>query len=100
MVKVSNNAAEKMVAWRVRDAMARHPSLNSASARIDVRTERNEAGQLVVVLHGWTLDEQLHRLAFRLAMNATACPVQIKLATADKPETKQRRKQKSDAAHI
>ncbi|MCB0090573.1 MAG: hypothetical protein KDE54_21870, partial [Caldilineaceae bacterium] len=66
MVKVSNNAAEKMVAWRVRDAMARHPSLNSASARIDVRTERNEAGQLVVVLHGWTLDEQLHRLAFRL----------------------------------
>ncbi|MEZ4708416.1 MAG: hypothetical protein R3A44_14485 [Caldilineaceae bacterium] len=79
MVKVSNKATEKMVAWRVRDAMARHPSLNSASAQIDVRTERNELGQLVVVLRGWTLDEQLHRLALRLAARATNCPVQIKL---------------------
>lgn len=84
MVKVSNKAREKIVAWRVRDAMARHPSLNSASAQIDVLTEWNEMGQLVVVLQGWTLDEQLHCLASRLAGSATSCPVQLKLHTAKK----------------
>ena len=79
MVKVSDKATEKIIAWQVRDAMARHPSLNSASAHIDVRTEWNEIGQLVVVLYGWTLDEQLCRLASRLAGGATKCPVQIEL---------------------
>jgi len=82
MVRVSNSAINKTVAWRVRDAMARHPSLNSATARISIHTDLGATGQCTVVLDGWTLDDRVRRLAVKLAVRAAGCcPVQARLDT-------------------
>jgi alkylhydroperoxidase/carboxymuconolactone decarboxylase family protein YurZ len=82
MVRVANSAANKVIAWRVRDAMARHPSLNSATARITVHTRQNMNGQHIVVLEGWALDERVRQLAARLAVRAAGChAVQVRVHT-------------------
>lgn len=73
MVRVANSATNKVVAWRVRDAMARHPSLNSATAQITIYTKRGVSGQHTVLLDGWALDERVRQLAIRLAVRAAGC---------------------------
>ena len=82
MVKVAKTATNKIIAWRVRDAMARHPSLNSATACIVVHTGPSAAGPNSVQLEGWTLDDRVRQLAISLAVRAAGChPVQSRLHT-------------------
>jgi len=65
MVKVNHHTTDRVVAWRVRDALAAHPLLGSATAQIQIIA--NYEG---VVLEGWVLDERLIQLAIRLAKGA------------------------------
>lgn len=70
MVKVSKTASNKIIAWRVRDAMARHPSLNSATAWIVIHTAQDAAGVNTIQLEGWALDDRVRQLAIKLAARA------------------------------
>lgn len=75
MVRVSHGAADRVTAWRVRDALAVHPLLGGATARIDILADFD-----AVILEGWTLDNQVQQLALRLARRAAGTrPVQMHL---------------------
>ncbi len=77
MVRVSNQTIDQRTAWRVRDALARHPSLSGSSASIDVLAYRSE-----VILAGWAVDDHLRQLALRLARRTAGhCVVQSRLRT-------------------
>lgn len=65
MICVSPSTIDKATAWRVRDAMARHPLLGGAIAQIQIHACRE-----VVTLEGWVLDEGLQQLATRIAVRA------------------------------
>lgn len=65
MIQVSSSSREMAIAWRVRDALARHPLLGGATADIQI-----EMCSHVVVLEGWVLDEGLSDLVHRLASRA------------------------------
>jgi hypothetical protein len=75
MVRVSQGAADRVTAWRVRDALAVHPLLGGATAQIDILADFD-----VVTLQGWTLDDQVQQVALRLARRAAGVrPVQVHL---------------------
>lgn len=65
MVRVDESTTDRIVAWRVRDALAAHPLLGGHLAKIHV-----VAGYEGVVLEGWAQDEQVVRLAVKLARRA------------------------------
>jgi hypothetical protein len=65
MVRVVANTADPCTAWRVRDALAAHPLLGGATAHITI-----SATLTGVLLEGWTVDEEVLRLAQRLAQRA------------------------------
>ncbi len=65
MISVSPSTIDKATAWRVRDALARHPLLGGAIAQIQIHACRE-----VVTLEGWVLDDGLQQLATRLATRA------------------------------
>ena len=65
MVKVSQQTKDHATAWRVRDAMARHPLLGGCAVRILVCGERRH-----VTLNGWAGDRRLAELALHLARRA------------------------------
>lgn len=65
MIRVSSSTSDQATAWRVRDAMARHPLLGGAIVQIHIHACRNG-----VVLEGWVLDEGLLQLAIRIARRA------------------------------
>lgn len=65
MIRVSPSTIDKATAWRVRDAMARHPLLGGTIVQIQVNACRE-----VVTLEGWVLDEGLQQLAIGIAMRA------------------------------
>jgi hypothetical protein len=75
MVRVSSVVCDPITAWRIRDVLASHPLLGGATAQIYVT-----AGHDYVVLEGWTLDEELSRLAYKLARQAAGNrPVKTRL---------------------
>lgn len=75
MICVSPSTSDKATAWRVRDAMARHPLLGGAIAQIQI-----DACREVVTLEGWVLDEGLQQLARRIAVRAAGSrPVTARL---------------------
>ena len=65
MVRVDQNTTDRIVAWRVRDALAAHPLLGGHMAQITVI-----ASYEGVVLDGWAHDEEVRRLAETLARRA------------------------------
>jgi osmotically-inducible protein OsmY len=65
MIRVSPSTIDQATAWRVRDALARHPLLGGAIVQIQINACRN-----VVTLEGWVLDEGLQQLATHIAMRA------------------------------
>ncbi len=65
MVRVDLNTADPCTAWRVRDALASHPLLGGATAHITIR-----ATLTGVLLEGWTVDDEVQRLAQLLARRA------------------------------
>ena len=65
MIRVSPSTVDQATAWRVRDALARHPLLGGAIVQIQISACRN-----VVTLEGWVLDEGLQQLALHIAMRA------------------------------
>jgi osmotically-inducible protein OsmY len=65
MVRVDQNTTDRIVAWRVRDALAAHPLLGGHMAQITV-----VASYEGVVLDGWAQDEDVLRLAVKLARRA------------------------------
>ncbi len=77
MVKVHQHTTDRVIAWRVRDALAAHPLLGGATAQIQVI-----ASYEGVILDGWVLDEHVVQLAMRLAHQAAGkrC-VQLRLRT-------------------
>ena len=80
MVRVSINAADPNVAWRVRDALASHPLLGGATAQITVIASHH-----FVQLDGWAVDERVKQIALRLARRAAGhCAVQMQLNTCQK----------------
>jgi hypothetical protein len=70
------------LAWRVRDALARHPLLGGSTANITVVASRE-----AILLQGWVLDDGVHRLAVQIAAR-TAGPhvVQPQLSTGHCPD--------------
>src|SRR5690606_6179772 len=62
MVRVSHGTADRITAWRVRDALACHPLLGGATAQISIHADFES-----VTLEGWTLDDRVQQLAIRLA---------------------------------
>ena len=75
MVRVDINAADPCLAWRVRDELAAHPLLGGATAQITIRATLQG-----VVVEGWTVDDELQRLARLLAQRAAGRrPVEIRL---------------------
>lgn len=65
MVCVHKSTTDHALAWRVRDALAAHPLLGGATARIAV-----DASCRGVTLHGWTSDCEVEQLALCLAKRA------------------------------
>lgn len=65
MVKVHIATTDHVTAWRVRDALAVHPLLGGAMARIHVVATPHG-----IVLEGWVVDEQTVQLALKLACRA------------------------------
>ncbi len=65
MVRVDQSTTDRIVAWRVRDALAAHPLLGGHLAQITVI-----AGYEGVVLDGWAQDEEVLHLAVKLARRA------------------------------
>jgi hypothetical protein len=75
MVRVDLNAADPCTAWRVRDALASHPLLGGATAQITIRATFQG-----VVLEGWTVDDEVRRLACLLARRAAGRrPVEFRI---------------------
>ncbi|RIK55393.1 MAG: hypothetical protein DCC57_05445 [Chloroflexi bacterium] len=75
MVRVSQGAADRATAWRVRDALAAHPLLGGSTAQISI-----QANFEAVTLDGWALDDQVQQLALRLAVRAAGrYPVHMQL---------------------
>lgn len=75
MVRISRGAADRITAWRVRDALASHPLLGGATAEICIEADFDS-----VTLEGWVLDEQVQQLAIRMARRAAGRnPVQTYL---------------------
>ena len=62
MIRVSPSTIDQAMAWRVRDALARHPLLGGAITQIQIKACRE-----AVTLEGWVLDEGLQELAKRIA---------------------------------
>jgi osmotically-inducible protein OsmY len=88
MVRVTCPGADPSTAWRVRDALALHPLLSGAAARISVVMTKDS-----VVLEGWILDESLGQTALRLAMRAAGSrPVQAHLQVENCPVPAPRRR--------
>ncbi len=81
MVKVHHHTTDRIVAWRVRDALAAHPLLGGATAQIQVIGSYEG-----VILEGWVLDERVVALALRLAHRAAGkrC-IQLRLQTHTTP---------------
>lgn len=76
MVRVDQNTTDRIVAWRVRDALAAHPLLGGHLAQITVI-----ASYEGVVLNGWAQDEAVKRLAETLARRAAGTrTIQLNLA--------------------
>lgn len=65
MIRVSPSTVDQATAWRVRDALARHPLLGGAIVQIQINACRD-----VVTLEGWVLDEGLQQLATHIAVRA------------------------------
>ncbi len=65
MVRIDQNTNDRIVAWRVRDALAAHPLLGGHMAHIVVT-----AGYEGVLLSGWAQDDVVERLAVKLARRA------------------------------
>ncbi|MCB0185447.1 MAG: BON domain-containing protein [Caldilineaceae bacterium] len=65
MVRVDQSTTDRIVAWRVRDALAAHPLLGGHMAQITVI-----AGYEGVILDGWAQDEDVLQLAVKLARRA------------------------------
>ncbi len=65
MVRVDQRTTDRIVAWRVRDALAAHPLLGGHMAQISVT-----AGYEGVVLDGWAQDAEVLQLAVKLAHRA------------------------------
>jgi osmotically-inducible protein OsmY len=65
MIRVSSSTSDQATAWRVRDAMARHPLLGGAIVQIYIHACRDG-----IVLDGWVLDDGLLQLAIRIARQA------------------------------
>ena len=65
MVRVEINTADPCTAWRVRDALASHPLLGGATAQIVI-----SATLTGVLVEGWTVDDEVQRLAHLLARRA------------------------------
>jgi osmotically-inducible protein OsmY len=65
MIRVSPSTVDQATAWRVRDALARHPLLGGAIVQIQISACRD-----VVTLEGWVLDEGLQELATHIAVRA------------------------------
>jgi len=75
MVRVDQNTTDRIVAWRVRDALAAHPLLGGHMAQITVK-----ASYEGVVLDGWAQDEDVRQLAETLARRAAGTrSIQINL---------------------
>jgi osmotically-inducible protein OsmY len=70
MICVSPSTIDQATAWRVRDAMARHPLLGGAIVQIQI-----EACRDAVTLEGWVLDEGLQQLAIQIARRAAGSRV-------------------------
>ncbi len=77
MVKVNHHTTDRIVAWRVRDALAAHPLLGGATAQIQVIGSYEG-----VILEGWVLNERVVALALRLACRVAGkrC-IQMRLQT-------------------
>ena len=65
MVRVDQNTTDPTTAWRVRDALACHPLLGGATAQITIIATLQG-----VRLEGWTVDDEVLRLAQCLARRA------------------------------
>lgn len=65
MVRVSTVTTDSVTAWRIRDALAAYPLLGGATAQIYVAASYD-----CIILEGWTLDEELRKVAVRLAKQA------------------------------
>ncbi len=78
MVKVHHHTTDRIVAWRVRDALAAHPLLGGATAQIQVIGSYEG-----IILEGWVLDERVVQLALRLAHRVVGkrC-IQLRLQTS------------------
>lgn len=75
MVRVDVNTADPCTAWRVRDTLASHPLLGGATAQITIRATFQG-----VVVEGWTVDDEVRRLARLLAQRAAGRrPVEVRL---------------------
>ena len=75
MVRVHAMTTDKITAWRIRDALSRHPLLGGGTAQIDVEVVHEQ-----VILTGWTADERLVQLVEQLVRRAAgrhAISVQI-----------------------
>lgn len=65
MVRVDQAAADRAMAWRVRDALASHPLLGGCTAEINITATADG-----VTLTGWIADERLSSVVYRLAVRA------------------------------
>lgn len=75
MIQVSSGSGDTALAWRVRDALARHPLLGGATTDITI-----EVSSQIITLEGWVLDEGLSDLAQRLASRAAGRhPIRLRL---------------------
>ncbi|GEM_PF-2107502 len=75
MVRVLPTTHNKALAWRIRDALARHPLLGGGMAHIEI-----DARLEVVILQGWVMDAKLEQTALQLAQRAAGSrPVQTRL---------------------
>ncbi len=65
MVRIEPTTIDRVTAWRIRDALASHPTLGGGAADICVIADHSQ-----VVLEGWTMDSKVHDLAIKLANRA------------------------------
>ena len=78
MVRVDRTTVDKAVAWRIRDALASHPSLGGCTARINIIANGDD-----VTLSGWIADEKLIQVISLLARRAAGKrPVHLHLQTS------------------
>ena len=83
MVRVFPTTHNKALAWRVRDALARHPLLGGGMAHIEI-----DAQVEVVILQGWVMDAKLGHTALQLARRAAGSrPVQTRLVVREPGES-------------